>query len=323
MLTLYIEAPEGRDFARQFAAGAKTALTRLSMMDGAKEAARRGLGVLASFISSIKLSYGEISVSVDPLPGYADSGNLDADMTELMLRVGEAARAAGKGWALLIDEVQYLDKAGLSALVTALHRANQKQLPVYFAGAGLPLIPRLAGEAKSYAERIFSYHSIGGLDRGDAELAIRKPIEDEGEKIDQAAIDAICSETRGYPFFLQEWGYHAWSIADGSPIGLEDVGASTERALRRLDSGFFKVRTDRMTPREMRICRVMAGLGSGPYGISDVATKLGVELGSLSLHRQNLIRKGMIYSVATGLIDFTVPMFDAHLRRTMRNEDRP
>lgn len=320
MLTLHIEAPENDTFARQFAIAAKSTLLRLSHIEMAKALAVRGLRGVASFISTLKLSHGEITIAVDPLSGHADSGDLDTDMTELMLMVGEAARAAGRGWAIFIDEVQYLDAKGFSALVTALHRCNQRQLPICFVGAGLPLVPRLAGEAKSYAERIFLYPKIGSLSRSGTEIAIRKPIEDEGENIADEAIDEIMRVTNGYPFFLQEWGYQSWNIAERSPITVEDVKTASNAALRRLDAGFYRVRTDRMTPREREICEVMAEMGAGPYAIGEVAAKLGVELKSLSLHRSNLIKKGMIYSSGTGKIDFTVPMFDAHLRRVFRHD---
>jgi len=313
--TLHIEAPEKDDFARQFAIAAKTALLRLSSVENAKSLAFRGLRGVASFISTLKLSHGDISVSVDPLQGHADSGELDQDMTELMIMVGEAAQSAGTGWAIFIDEVQYLDRKGLSALVTALHRANQMQLPICFVGAGLPLVPRLAGQAKSYAERIFTYHKIDNLEPKDAAEAIRRPIEEEGEQIDADAVSRIITLTAGYPFFLQEWGYQTWNLTDKSPITLADVENATAHALNRLDAGFYRVRTDRMTQRERQICEVMADMGEGPYPISEVASRSNTLLKSLSTVRDNLIKKGMIYSSSTGYIAFTVPMFDSHLRR--------
>ena len=315
MVTFFIESPENQPFARQFAVAAKKALMKFSAVEAAKSHARAGLGALASFISSVKLAVGEVSVAVDPTPGEADSGDLSLDMIDLMIRVGRAAKAAGRGWTIVVDEVQHLDAQSLSALIVALHRANQLGLPIFFAGAGLPLLPKLLGEARSYSERIFSYHEIAGLEEDASRQAIEVPIEAEGQAIEAEALALIHQRTAGYPFFLQEWAYHAWNVSDGSPIGLGDIEAATELAVARLDRGFFRVRTNQMTRRELEICQVMASMGPGPYGISTLAENLDVKLTSLSLHRSNLIRKGMIYPTGMGEIDFTVPMFDGHLRR--------
>jgi hypothetical protein len=247
--------------------------------------------------------------------GVADSGDLESDLPELFLRVGEAAKAAGKAWTLLIDEVQYLRPIDLAALIVALHKISQKELPVLFFGAGLPQVAALSGDAKSYAERLFHYPAVGPLLPDDAKTAIRQPIEDEGESISEDALDEIMLKTQGYPYFLQEWGYQCWNIAQGPQIEVADASQAAEEATRRLDDGFFKVRFDRLTPKEREYVIAMAQLGPGPYRSSDIAAALGETPQSLGPRRSQIISKGMIYSPSHGDIAFTVPMFNDYLIR--------
>jgi type II secretory pathway predicted ATPase ExeA len=311
-----IEAPEGKPLAELLYPKIHQVLRKLSLIEGAKAQAHLAMRALRSFASAFRVSVGDISLSVDPEIGTADSGILEYDLGELFVRVGEAAKAAGKGWALLIDEVQYLSKEELSALIVAIHRVNQKQLPIMFFGAGLPQIAGMSGNAKSYAERLFDFPPVGPLDDTAAISAINQPIEDEGELISDAALLEIFAKTEGYPYFLQEWGYQSWNIADASPIDLADVERATASALKRLDEGFFRVRFDRLTPKEREYVIAMASVGSrGPYRSSDVADKLGESVQSLGPRRAGIIRKGMIYSPAHGDIDFTVPMFGDYLQR--------
>lgn len=314
-VTSFIEAPEDRPLADLIYPRLFQALRKLSLAENAKAKAHAAMRALRSFASVFKLGVGDLELSVDPQPGVADSGNLEFDLTDLFLTVGEAAQAAGRGWALLIDEVQYLSEKELGALIVALHRANQKGLPVIFFGAGLPQIAALSGDAKSYAERLFLFPRVDALNEADAARALRDPIAEEGETIEQATVDAIFAATGGYPYFLQEWGYQAWNCADGSPITptcLERAGAE---ALRRLDSGFFKVRFDRLTPKEREYVLAMAKLGTGPYRSADVADLLGETHNSLGPRRATIIAKGMIYSPGHGDIAFTVPMFEDYLQR--------
>lgn len=316
-LTAFIEAPDDQTLAELLYPRIQQALRKFSMIESARAKAHSAMRALRSFASAFKVSVGEASLSVEPEPGSADSGILEYDLSELFVRLGETAKAAGKAWTLLVDEVQYLTTEELSALIVALHRVNQKQLPVMFFGAGLPQIAALSGEAKSYAERLFNYRTIGPLDDQATITAIRRPIEDEAEKISDDALRQIVELTRSYPYFLQEWGYQAWNIADTSPITLEDVDIASSAALRRLDEGFFRVRFDRLTPKERDYVIEMARLGEGPYRSSDVADALGERAQSLGPRRAKIIGKGMIYSPSYGDIDFTVPMFDDFLRRTV------
>ncbi|MXX89472.1 MAG: ATP-binding protein [Boseongicola sp. SB0665_bin_10] len=298
------------------ATGIRKVLRSLSTVEAAKVLAAQGFGVLKSLASTVKkLSAFGASIEVDAVPGEADSGDLEDDLPDTFAAVGRAAAAAGKGWTLLIDEVQHLERADLSALIVAQHRMNQVQAPVVFVGAGLPQMARLAGDAKSYAERPFAYPEIGALDPDAACLAIRKPIEDEGASIGAAALNAIAKGTQGYPFHLQAWGSEVWDQAEGPSVDLSDALNAQRRALEALDDGFFKVRTDRLTPTEMAFVRAMADLGDGPYPIAEVAAALDKSLGSLGPTRANIIAKGMIYSSGHGVLDFTVPLFADHLRR--------
>lgn len=315
-ITAFIEAPEDQSLAQLLYPRIQQALRKLSMVEGAKAKALSAMRALRGFASVFNISIGDVSLSVDPEPGSADSGNLEYDLSELFVRIGEAAKSAGTAWTLLIDEVQYLTQEELSALIVAIHRINQKQLPVMFFGAGLPQIAALSGEAKSYAERLFNYRPVGPLNDTAAFAAVRQPIEDEDEEITDGALERIVELTRGYPYFLQEWGYQAWNIADNSPINVEDINNASSIALRRLDEGFFRVRFDRLTPKEREYVIEMADLGDGPYRSADVADALGERVQSLGPRRAKIIRKGMIYSPAHGDIAFTVPMFADFLRRT-------
>lgn len=319
-ITSFIEAPEDRDLVDLLYPKIHQALRKLSMNEKAKAASHAALRALRSFASAFKISMGDFEVSVDPEPGVADSGNLEFDVTELFLKVGEAAKAAGQGWVLLIDEVQYLSPEELGALIVAIHRVNQKALPVLLFGAGLPAIAALSGDAKSYAERLFIFPKVDALSESDASDAIRQPIDEEGESIEQSVLETIVKLTKGYPYFLQEWGYQVWNASPASPIDENCMGVAGAEALRRLDEGFFKVRIDRLTPKEKEYVIAMARLGGGPYRSSDVADMLGEKLTTLGPRRAQIIAKGMIYSPAHGDIAFTVPMFDEYLKRHWMRE---
>lgn len=316
-LTIVLEAPESRRLAEMLVPPLRAVLFKLSRSDQARSLANRGLGVLRGFASAFKVKYGDLEVSVDAATGTADSGHLESDLPELLMAVAQAAKADGRAVALFIDEVQYLSQEDLSALIVAAHRMGQRELPFILFGAGLPQLAALAGEAKSYAERLFDYPPVGALDVNAASRAIREPVIDEGAAIEDDALAEIVERTQGYPYFLQEWGSLAWNAAPSSPITLKDVDRASEQALEALDNGFFRVRLDRLTPRERAYVRAMAELGPGPHRSGDVAAAAGMSVTTAGPLRAGLIRKGMIYSPAHGDTAFTVPMFDAYLRRTI------
>ena len=233
------------------------------------------------------------------------------------MALAHAAAAAERPVAIFVDEVQYLSEEDLRALIVSIHRIGQRNLPVILFGAGLPQLAALAGEAKSYAERLFDYPAVGALDSDDAARAVREPVREEGCEINEAALSRVVDETQGYPYFLQEWGKHGWDLAPESPIAENDVAAASGAATTALDRSFFRVRFDRLTPRERDYLRAMAHLGPGPHRSGDIADVLGVKVSSAGPLRSGLIAKGMIYSPAHGDTAFTVPMFDQFMRRTM------
>ena len=316
-LTSFIEAPEDRKLAELVYPLLRQTLRRLSAIEKARATVNNALSVLRNFASAFKVSVGEVEIGINPMPGLAESGDIEIDLTDLFLAVGKAAKAADKSWLLLIDEVQYLSEKDLAALIVALHRVNQKALPIFFVGAGLPQLARLAGEAKSYAERLFSFSAIGPLNELDAKNAIVMPLQKEKVEIEQSALQEIVSKTGGYPFYIQEWAFHAWNAAESSPIKIVDVTLAEQSAIRRLDDGFFKVRLDRLTNAEIDYVNAMASLGNGPYKSTEVAKALKKDLSTLGPRRASILLKGMIYSPSYGEIDFTVPLFDDFLRRNM------
>ncbi|MDH4444717.1 MAG: ATP-binding protein [Akkermansiaceae bacterium] len=317
--TLFIEAHEDKSLVAVLAPQLRSLLFRLDRMEGAKEKVRRGLAVLKGFVGSIKVTFDDIPVGIDieSEKGSADSGDIEIDLPDLLMVVAEAAQDRKTAVAILIDEIQYFGERELSALIMAMHRMQQRRLPLVLIGAGLPILPRLAGESKSYAERLFQFPIVGPLPPNDAAKAITEPIEREGEKIDPAAIGEILRLAQGYPYFLQEWGYQAWNRADASPILESVINNATSDTIRRLDENFFRVRYDRLTPSEKNLLRAMAQLGAGPCRVGDVADLLGVKVGSLSPRRASLIKKGMIYSPTHGDLAFTVPLFDEFMRRVI------
>jgi hypothetical protein len=321
--TLRVEAPESRSLPAILAPQLRQALLRLSRNDQAKEFAQRALRGLAGFAKALKIKYHDIEVGFDfePEPGLADNGDLEHDLQALLEVTGLAAKNAGTALAMFVDELQYVAENELAALITALHRTAQRTLPVVLVGAGLPQLPGKMGRAKSYAERLFDFPPIGPLPPDAARLAITKPAQDLGVSVNDDALDRIIQETRGYPYFLQEWGKHAWDVADASPVTLQDVAQATVSAIAALDESFFRVRFDRLTPTEKKYLRAMAELGSGPHRSGDIADKLGRNVTSLGPTRSQLIVKGMIWSPSHGDTAFTVPLFDEFMKRIMPGSD--
>ena len=323
IVTLRIEAPENRSLPSTLAPQLRLALLRLSNRDAARHLANRALRGLAGFVGALKVKYHDIEVGLDfePEPGLADNGDLEADMQDLFEAVGAAARADGTCVALFVDEIQYVKEDQLAALITALHRTSQRQLPVVMVGAGLPQVRGRLGSAKSYAERLFDFPEIGALSIKDARLAIAKPAESEGVEIEPAALDAIVARTQRYPYFLQEWGKRVWDVAHCSPITMADVETASEQAEAALDESFFLVRFDRLTQTEKKYLRTMAHLGPGPHRSGDIAGVLDRRVTSLAPIRSQLIGKGMIWSPSHGDTAFTVPMFDEFMRRIMPEKE--
>lgn len=318
IVTVPIEAPEGKSLPAMLVPALRTALLKLDRGQAAMTLAKRGLGALARFVKAFKLSYGELEASIDLGEiGIADNGDLESDLIDLIDLVGAAAGERGTSLVLFIDELQYVPERELAALITALHRARQNDRPITMVAAGLPQLAGQMGKAKSYAERLFLFTSIGPLDTTAAAAAIVHPIEAEGCSIAPEAIARILEITRGYPYFLQEWGKQCWDTAEWCSITAEDVEIANPTAISALDDSFFRVRFDRMTPSEKLYLRAMADLGEGPYNSTAIAEHLGRKPSSFGPVRASLVAKGMIYTPGYGQSAFTVPLFDAFMRRIM------
>ena len=321
--TALIEAPEDRSLPAALAGPLNSALLQLSRSAAARELARKARRSLGGFVRALKVSYEDItfSVDLDSEEGVADSGDLDTDLAALLQVAGEAARARGTVLALFVDEMQYVEERQLGALITALHRVAQRRLPVALIGSGLPQLVGHVGVAKSYAERMFSFPEIGPLPHDAAKRAIEAPANRLGVEYRPNALDEILRITAGYPYFLQEWGSACWTVAEGSLITHVDVEAATPLAINELDNTFFRVRFERTTPFERRYLRAMAELGPGPHRSGEIAAAMERPVQRVAPTRSNLIRKGMIYSPAHGDTAFTVPLFDQYLTRTLPNAD--
>lgn len=314
-----IEAHEQKSLPDLLVPHLRRVLLELDRAGALSENVKKSLRVLKSFMSSVKLSVGEatLALDIDGEQGAADSGDIEADLPELFLAVGKAAAARAAAVVLVIDELQYLSERDMSALIMGLHRVAQEGLPLTLVGAGLPQVVGLTGRSKSYAERLFDFPPVAALSREDATAALAEPAKSEGVAFDAEALDKIVEVTRGYPYFLQEWGYHTWNRAAASPIRAIDVEAASPTALSKLDESFFRVRLDRLTPRERDYLRAMAEMGPGPHRSGDISDSLGIAVTSAAPLRSGLIGKGMIYSPAHGDTAFTVPLFDEFMRRTI------
>lgn len=325
LYTLRVEAPESRSLPSILAPQLRKVLLELSRIEKARDLARRALGALTGFAKALRVKYNDIEVGFDsdiePVPGLADNGDLEHDLQQLLCAAGEAAARADSAIALFIDELQYVREDELQALITALHAAAQQSLPVVLLGAGLPQLTGKMGRAKSYAERLFEFAFIGELPDEAARLAIEKPAHDLGVAYTKQAVDRIVHVTRGYPYFLQEWGKHSWDVAPQSPITDHDVEEATAIAISALDASFFRVRFDRLTPAEKRYLRAMAELGPGPHRSGDIAMVLRRGVTQLGPTRNAIIGKGMIWSPSHGDTAFTVPLFDQYLKRVMPGND--
>ena len=321
--TLRIEAPEGRSLPAILAPQLRQVLLRLSRSEKARDLGRRALSALAGFAKALKVKFEDIEVGIDfdPEPGLADNGDLEHDLQALLEAAGRAAKAADSALILFVDELQYVEEEQLASLITALHRCAQRQVPVMLVGAGLPQLPGRMGRAKSYAERLFDFPFVGPLDAVAARDALEVPAHDLGVTYEPAATQRILDATQGYPYFLQEWGKHAWDVAATSPITSGDIKTASIEATAALDESFFRVRFDRMTPSEKRYLRAMAELGPGPHRSGDISTVLERKVTALGPTRNQLISKGMIWSPSHGDTAFTVPMFDEFMRRIMPGDE--
>lgn len=318
-----LETPEGRSLPALLIPALRSALLRLDRMKASGDLAKKALRTLGGFLGAMKVKYEDVEFSLDlgEETGTADSGDLEQDLTDLLLAVGAAAKEKKTALVLAIDEIQYLPEEQFAALIMALHKCTQRQMPVILLGAGLPQLVAQAGEAKSYAERLFEYPEIGPLDSQAARKAIVNPAKALEVEYEEKAILHVLDQTKGYPYFLQEWGKHCWQAAESSPIRLADAKFATQTAVTELDSSFFRVRFDRLTPSEKKYLRAMAELGPGTHRSGDISNFLKKEVQAVAPVRASLIKKGMIYSPSHGDNAFTVPLFDEFMKRVIPEMD--
>ena len=322
--TLFIEAHEGKSLGALIAPAMRGLLFKLNRLAGAGQKIRQAFRVLKSFANGVTLTVGgfDIGLDIDPESGSADTGDIELDLPDLFAAVGEAAADRGTAVAVLIDELQYFGGKELGSLIMAMHRMQQRRLPVVLVGAGLPILPGLAGDSKSYAERLFDFPDVGALSQTDAARALQGPAAGAGVSFDADALAEVYRLTKGYPYFIQEWGYQAWNSAPGSPVTRAVIAETTGRVLARLDQNFFRVRYDRLKQSEHKFLRAMAALGPGPHRIGEVAQLMGRKVDSLGPVRADLIRRGMVYSPAHGELAFTVPLFDEFMIRAIPDSKR-
>lgn len=319
IVSIFLEAPEDGSFIQKLGRELGAALVALERRGALSEKVSRAMRVFKSFSITAgidgSLSFG---VKIEPERGIADKNDTELDLRDVFLAIGDAAKDRNTALFLAIDELQYLSRADLSALVISAHRAVQRKLPIVIAGAGLPNLPALAGDAKTYAERLFEFREIGSLAERDVRRAIEEPAALQDVRFAEDALQAIIEKTQGYPYFVQEWAHDSWKIAPRSPISLEDVTHASQMVQDRLDRSFFRVRFDRLTPKEQQFLRAMAELGPGAHATGDVAKVAGgTSSTNISRLRDSLIRKGMIYAPDYGALAFTVPLFDQFMKRAL------
>lgn len=314
-----VEVPEKRSLPALLVPALRSALLKVDRMASSGALIKKTLRVLGGFVEAMKVKYAdmELSIQFEKQTGIADSGDLEHDLMELFIEMGEALQEKKTALILFIDEIQYIAEDQFAALIMALHKCSQKQLPVLLIGAGLPQLIAQAGRAKSYAERLFEYPEIGPLQVDAAKKALQIPAEKLGVEYTKEALSQILQQTQAYPYFLQEWGKHCWDVAMASPISIDDVQFATELAIAELDASFFRVRFDRLTPAEKRYLRALAELEGQSCRSGDIAHLLQREVQSVAPTRFALMNKGMIYSPAHGENAFTVPLFGAYMKRVM------
>jgi hypothetical protein len=322
--TVETEISKTTDFGPRMAQLVRRALLQIAPRARWKDRAKRAARVLKSFQLTVT-PQGSVTAGLDveALEGLGDSGSLSEDLTDVFIALGEAAKQCGTGVVFLVDEVQYLRQGEFEALIAALHKTVQRQLPITLVGAGLPQLPKLAGEAKSYAERLFKFPKIGELGRSEAARALGEPAEELGVTYDRDALDAIIEYTEGYPYFLQEYGNVVWDLAPGPRIIFADVQKAQDAVEAKLDGSFFRVRTERTSELELQYLRAMAELGPEPHSAKDVAALLKRTSVQLGPTRSRLVEKALLYTPGHGLAAFTVPQFDRYMRRTFKLEVPP
>lgn len=315
----YMEIAErDRSFQYQMALHIYKLINRLSLLKNIESHIKKALSILKAF--TIKYGCDDISIEVNPANGISDTGNLANDMTELFLALGVIAQKQNKGVVLFIDEIQYIKDSEFEALMEAIHRTNQKNYPIVIFSAGLPKIAKIAGDVKSYAERLFDFIEIDSLSNEEAKLALTEPAKRFKINYTDEAVNKIIEITQGYPYFLQEYGKWVWECKqEESVIDIKIVDKAYDKFEQSLDKAFFKVRHDRATAREIEFMTAMVACEKLPCSTKEIANIMGESIQAISPLRAQLIHKGFIYAAKRGEVDFTVPQFDKYLKRVYNN----
>jgi hypothetical protein len=317
----FIEARAGIDLRDSFTAAALDQLAGLDAGERALGALKRALSIIRAIRATMTP---ELQADVDPSTLLTVGRSLEADLGELLSRLGELARDRAIGIAFFVDELQELPSDGLAALCAAMHRVNQEQLPVVLIGAGLPSLPGLLAEAKSYAERLFAYPQVGLLPDAAARAAIVEP---PGTVLGAAAPtledDAVARMVRfaaGYPMLLQAIGKHAWNRAENDRITIADAIAAEDDAFADLSKELFLARWQRATPRERDYLAAIAVAGS-ECSSADAARVAGFpSTTAAGPARDRLIAKGLLWAPERGRIAFTMPLFERFVRQRTDHE---
>ena len=317
-----VEARPDGGLRRPLSAALHRAIRDLALRHRAPGRVEEVLGILKSFALRAAPENAKLrdrwqpGIDVPPVPGRADSGDIEIDLVELFTEVADMAADVGTGVALLIDEMQDVAPDDVSALCAACHEMSQSRAPLVVVGAGLPHLPAVLSASKSYSERLFRYVRIDRLGREDVDRAVVTPVEREDAAITPDALDVLFETSGGYPYFVQAYGKAAWDAAPASPIGIADVQMAAPEAETELAVGFFGSRYERATPAEREYLQSMAELTGGrdePVSTAQVAEDLGRRPSSLSPARDSLLKKGLVYSGERGQIAFTVPHFGRFL----------
>ena len=318
VIPVIVEIQNDSQGIEELSAKMKDALHALDYVSKVKTGVRESFAVLGNFIRKFAVNIGPVGVEIETCAGLGESGNIESDLSAVLLTAARAAKAAGTAIGLYIDELQNMHLATLSGIIVSLHHAAQELLPLYLIGSGLPTVRGLVARSKTYAERMFNYEEIGALDESASADAIRKPLRAMNVDIEDKALSAIFKMSGGYPFFLQECGYQVWQTIEKPLVTVKDVRTVADVIFERLDRNFFAVRLDRISELERVFLRVMADVpGPETKPLAAIARGMGRSANSLSMLRQSLIRKGVLFSGEVGTVSYTVPMFGAYMRRIL------
>jgi len=306
-VSVMIEANTGRTL-REALARALYPVVRELVRPKAGDKLKKALATFKAFSVKVDASGAwSFGLDVAPAQGRGDSGELETDLSELIKDLAEAAQEQNRGLAILIDEAQDLNNDELKALCAICHQGGQRGWPFLLALAGLPNLPKVLSEAKSYAERLFTYREITQLQQDAARQALTEPAAGEGVSWEEAAVSYVVKEARSYPYFLQEYGQATWNAAGGTTLTYDDARVGAVSGQAHLDAGFYRARWERAAPAQRAYLQAMAQDGDGPSQSGEVAARLGKTPTGVGPIRDSLIKKGLIYSPEHGQIAYTVP----------------